>query len=261
VQGVVVELVVEPVPRESGHTASFESSGSSISLWGIGPLLAIPADDRSVTPGGRRAMFLIVARAAVRPRFVLPGILVAAISLWAGAARAVATPPPLPNMLTNGSFEHPRVADHRSHPFPSIPGWHLAFGPSIELQNHVAGAPRLGRQLAELDSDASSGIFQRVHTQPGGLYRLQFSASARPGTSSAENVLVVMWHRHVLARIVLDGRGLSHTVWHDYAFKVRATRRRTRLEFDDRGVSNSVGTYLDAVKVTPWRGHPTATPR
>jgi Protein of unknown function (DUF642) len=202
-----------------------------------------------------------VARAAAWPRLVLPGILVAAIGLWAGAARAAAGPPTLPNMLTNGSFEHPRVPAGSSHPFASIPGWHLAYGPDIELQNHVAGAPAGGRQLAELDSDASSGIFQRVHTRPGRLYRLQFSASARPGTSSAENVLVVKWHRRVLARIVLDGRGRSHTDWHDYAFKVRATGRRTRLEFGDRGVSDSVGTYLDVVKVTPWRGHPTAPRR
>jgi hypothetical protein len=201
-----------------------------------------------------------VARVA-RARLVVPGILVAVLGLWIGAARAAADPPRLPNLLTNGSFERPAVASGRSHPFASIPGWHLAYGPDIELQNHVAGAPALGDQLAELDSDASSGIFQRVHTQAGRLYRLQLSASARPGTSRAENVLVVKWHRRVLARIVLDGRGHSQTEWHAYAFKVRATARRTRLEFDDRGVSDSLGTYLDGVKVTLWRGHPTAPRR
>ena len=206
-------------------------------------------------------MFVVVARAAARPRLVLPGILVAAFGLWLGAARAAAAPPTLPNMLTNGSFEHPHVQAGASHPFASIPGWHLAYGPDIELQNHVAGEPAAGTQLAELDSDASSGIFQRVRTEPGRQYRLQFFASARPGTSPAENVLVVRWHRHVLARIALDGRGLTHTDWHAYAFKVRATGRRTRLAFADGGVSDSVGTYLDGVKVTSWRGHPTALPR
>ena len=201
-----------------------------------------------------------MARVA-RARLVVPGILVAVLGLWIGATRAAADPPKLPNMLTNGSFEHPSIAAGSSHPFASIPGWHLAYGPDIELQNHVAGAPAVGDQLAELDSDASSGIFQRVHTRADRLYRLQFFASARPGTPPSENVLVVKWHRHVLARIVLDGRGRSQTEWHAYAFKVRATGRRTRLEFDDRGVSDSVGTYLDGVKVTPWRGHPTAPRR
>lgn len=203
-------------------------------------------------------MFITVARVAAWPRLVVIGLLVAALGLSAGATRASATPPRLPNLLMNGGFEHPRVPAGSSHPFASIPGWHLAFGPDIELQNHVAGAPAVGDQLAELDSDASSGIFQRVRTNADRLYRLQFFASPRPGTSRAENVLVVKWHRHVLARIVLDGRGLTHTEWHAYAFKVRATGRRTRLEFDDAGVSNSVGTYLDGVKVTLWRGHPTA---
>ena len=182
-------------------------------------------------------------------------------SLLAGAPPASAAPPRLPNLLTNGGFEHPRVPAGTSHPFASIPGWHLAFGPDIELQNHVAGAPAAGSQLAELDSDRSSGIFQRVRTEPGRLYRLQLLASARPGTSAAENVLVVRWHRRVVARIVLDGSGLTHTDWHAYAFKLRATGRRTRLELDDAGISDSVGTYVDAVKVTFWRGHPTAQPR
>lgn len=201
-----------------------------------------------------------MARAASWHPLVSVGI-AAAVALGTAAPAASAAPPRLPNMLVNGSFEHPRVPSGSSHPFASIPGWHLAFGPDIELQNHVAGAPAVGDQLAELDSDASSGIFQRVRTEPGRQYRLQFFASARPGTSPAENVLVVRWHRHVLARIVLDGRGLTHTDWHAYAFKVRATGRRTRLEFGDGGVSDSVGTYLDGVKVTFWRGHPTASPR
>ena len=202
-------------------------------------------------------MFVGVVRAAAWPRLVLPGILVAAIGLWAGAARAAASPPPLPNLLTNGSFEHPRVTAGSSHPFPSIPGWHLAYGPDFELQNRLVGPAAAGEQYAELDSDASTGIFQRVHTHADTNYRLEFCASPRPGTSPSDNVLIVRWHRHPLARIVLDGRHRSHTDWRAYAFKVRATDSRTRLQFNDRGTSDSVGTLLDAVRVTLWRGHPT----
>ncbi len=44
-----------------------------------------------------------------------------------------------------------------------------------------------------------------------------------------------------------------------YAIKVRATGRATRLEFDDAGISDSVGTLIDGVTVTQWRGHPTST--
>ena len=120
-------------------------------------------------------MFCHVARVVPRLRLLVLGALAAVVSLVGGAPPASPTPPRLPNLLTNGGFEHPRIPAGSSHPFASIPGWHLAFGPDIELQNHVAGAPAAGRQLVELDSDASSGIFQRVRTEPDRLYRLQLS--------------------------------------------------------------------------------------
>jgi hypothetical protein len=176
-----------------------------------------------------------------------------------GGSTVAAAPPPLVNLVGNGSFEHPLVRIHRSFPFASIPDWHLAFGPNIEIQNHVAGDPAVGNQFVELDSGASSGIYQRVSTRPNRLYRVQFFFSPRPGTFRAENVLVVKWHRRVVATITADGSRLADTDWRVYAFKVRATGRATRLEFDDAGISDSVGTYIDGVTVTRWRGHPTTT--
>ena len=148
-----------------------------------------------------------------------------------------------------------------SQPFAEIRGWRLAYGRNFELQNRLVGPAPAGQQYAELDSDASTGIFQIVRTHADTNYRLEFCAAARPGTPPAENVLVVKWHHRVrVARIVLDGRHHSQTDWHDYAFKVQATSSRTRLQFNDRGISDSVGTLLDAVRLTLWRGHPTAWP-
>ena len=184
---------------------------------------------------------------------------VAAAVLVAAPAGASAAPPSLGNAVVNGSFERPVVPVGRTQPFPAIRGWRLAFGPDIEIQNHAAGDPARGRQFVELDSDASSGIYQRIPTRPNRLYRVQFFFSPRPGTSAAENVLVVKWHRRVVARLTGDGTGLVSADWHMYAIKVRATGRATRLEFDDGGISDSVGTLIDGVTVTRWRGHPTAT--
>lgn len=181
---------------------------------------------------------------------------VAAAVLVAAPAGASAAPPPLRNAVVNGSFERPVVAVGRTQPFPAIRGWRLAFGPDIEIQNHAAGDPARGRQFVELDSDASSGIWQKVPTRPGRLYRLQLFFSPRPGTSAAENVLVVHWRRLVVGTISGDGRGLTNTAWRMYAFKVRAVRTTTRIELADGGISDSVGTYVDGVSVTPWRGHP-----
>jgi len=192
--------------------------------------------------------------ARVRP---LLGCAVAAAAFALAPASASADPPTLPNMVVNGSFERPLVPVGTTHPFPAIRGWRLAFGPDIEIQNHAAGGPARGRQFAELDSDASSGIWQKAPTRPGRLYRLQFYFSPRPGTSAAENVLIVHWRRFVIGRISADGRGLKDTAWRMYAFKVRAIRTRTRIELADGGISDSVGTYVDGVTLTLWRGHPT----
>jgi hypothetical protein len=53
-----------------------------------------------------------------------------------------------------------------------------------------------------------------------------------------------------------SGIGLSNTRWQLVVVKVRAARATTRLEFDDAGISDSVGTELDGVSVTRWRGYP-----
>jgi len=131
----------------------------------------------------------------------------------------------------------------------------LAFGRDFELQNRLVGPAAAGQQYAELDSDTSTGIFQRVPTRPDQNYRLEFCAAARPGTPKSENVLVVRWDRRSLARIVLDGTHDSQAKWHDYKFKVQASGGRTRLQFNDRGISDSVGTLLDAVRLHADKGH------
>jgi hypothetical protein len=187
---------------------------------------------------------------------LLLGAAFAAAAVTVAPTSAAADPPTLPNVVVNGSFERPRVPLGSTHPFPAIRGWRLAFGPDIEIQNQVVGDPARGRQFVELDSDASSGIWQKVPTRPGRLYRLQLFFSPRPGTSAAENVLVVHWRGLVVGQISADGRGLKNTDWKMYAFKVRAIRTSTRIELADGGVSDSVGTYVDGVSLTPWRGHP-----
>ena len=190
-----------------------------------------------------------------RARLLL-GAAFAAVILAVAPATAAAAPPPLPNVVVNGGFERPLVTPRSTHPFPAIRGWRLAFGPDIEIQNHAAGDPFRGRQFVELDSDASSGIWQKVPTQPGRLYRLQVFFSPRPGTSASENILVVHWRRFVIGTISANGLGLRNTSWRMYAFKVRAIRTTTRIELADGGISDSVGTYVDAVSLTRWRGHP-----
>ena len=71
------------------------------------------------------------------------------------------------NIVVNGSFENPVLPTGTYSLLSSIPGWTLASGPSIEIQNHVAGSPFDGQQYLELDSSGESSVFQDLVTTPG----------------------------------------------------------------------------------------------
>src|ERR1022692_3309196 len=60
------------------------------------------------------------------------------------------------SIVVNGSFELPALSNGSWSLFSTIPGWDLASGPYIEVQNHVAGNPFDGNQFVELDSTAES---------------------------------------------------------------------------------------------------------
>src|SRR5436190_23899338 len=70
------------------------------------------------------------------------------------------------NIVVNGGFEDPALPTDWWDVFGSIPGWTTAFGPGIEIQNLNWGLPYEGNQLVELDSYASTGIYQDLTTVP-----------------------------------------------------------------------------------------------
>src|SRR5919202_181286 len=116
------------------------------------------------------------------------GALIALAGLVGSAAAA-------PNLIVNGSFETPNVPTGQFGIFTSIPGWSHqparagVTSSGIEIQDHVAGAPRAGAgdQFVELDSNGPSRIFQDIATSPGSTYRLTFIYSPRPVTPAADN--------------------------------------------------------------------------
>jgi len=116
-----------------------------------------------------------------------------------------------------------------------------------------------GVQWAELDSDwdgpiayirgepASIKICQSLTTIPGGEYQLRFCFSPRPDTDTSENVLVVRWDGEDVDTISLAGGETCE--WIEYTYDLIATECLTELEFADGGISNSLGTYIDDVRV------------
>jgi len=184
------------------------------------------------------------------------------------------------NIVVNGGFEEPLVTVEKNwNIFSSeeIPGWCVEWVPGpetygdysrpedafIELQKN--GVPNgctaaEGVQWAELDSDwdgptgiingepASIKICQSLTTVPGEEYELRFCFSPRPNTDALDNVLVVRWDGTDVDTISLAG-GDGECEWTEYSYNLIATGCTTELEFADGGISNSLGTFLDDVRV------------
>ncbi len=150
-------------------------------------------------------------------------------------------------LVANGSFEAPIVATNTFAQLPSIPGWTVCAGPSIEVNATTGFTQYDGRQFVELDSTASSAICQNVPTQPNGLYVLRFAYSPRPGV--LDNRIDVVWDSQLLTQLDASGVGLEDTDWQEFVFFVRASSSTTELRFSDAGVSDTVGGWIDGVSL------------
>jgi hypothetical protein len=155
------------------------------------------------------------------------------------------------DLVVNGSFESPQLSPNSFQVFEVVPGWTQVSGfTGMELQHHVAGSPFHGDQFLELDSFTPTGVAQEVPTQPGRSYTLSFAFSPRPGTVDIDNVLRVTWGGEQVALVSADGSVLAETEWRIYTFPViGGPGTSTTLTFEDLGVSNTLGTYVDAVSV------------
>ena len=153
------------------------------------------------------------------------------------------------DMILNGGFEAPVITNPSFSTFQSIPGWTTAFGPGIEIQNHVAGSPFEGNQFVELDSSANSGMYQDIGTVIGQQYLLSFAYSPRPGVAANSTGIDVLWGGSLVSGIAQSGVGLSDTAWQIFTFNLTATSDVTRLQFNATGISDSLGGYIDAVSV------------
>ena len=182
------------------------------------------------------------------------------------------------NLVSNGGFENPEVTNSAQWEiFPSgTTGlvweveWEGGSGtyqgetrpdPALaEYHEGVLGSAYEGKQYAELDSDwfgpqdplnnepASVRIWQDISTVAGGVYQVSFAFAPRPNTDSGENQLEFVWDGTVKA-IVSDSAGSGPIDWDVKTYEVTASGATTRIEFADKGDANSLGTFIDDVKV------------
>jgi predicted ribosomally synthesized peptide with SipW-like signal peptide len=182
------------------------------------------------------------------------------------------------NILVPGyNFETPVVANAALWDVFSSPtgGWNVewrdagptTFGPqtrpaiaNLEYHRGVLGPAADGQQYVELDSDwggpsdsgtgepASVTIYQNITTIPGKQYEIHYAFAARPNTPAADNNLEFRWGG-VVSDTTGPTAGTSSIAWTERVVTVTATTTSTRIQFTDLGTSNSVGTFLDNVRV------------
>jgi cysteine-rich repeat protein len=184
---------------------------------------------------------------------------------------------PEQELVLNGDFESPVVVASQKWDIfntsqlsswivewatnePSYQGTPRPVNAYLELQRGVNGwLPQGDEQHAELDSDwdgpsgslnnepASTRIYQDISTVPGQNYNISFYFSPRPGTDNTENKLEFSWNGDI--KDTLTGTGGSNTIWNQHTYEFTATGSTTRLQFTDKGIPNSLGTFLDTVSV------------
>lgn len=156
--------------------------------------------------------------------------------------------------MVNGGFETPVVTntnlwDIFTSGFDNWVAKNLTNGLSeLEVHRGYAGwLPKEGEQFIELDGNASSRIYQDIATVPGAIYTLDYSFSARPEVP--DNQLSVKVDSTVLPIEIGNGIAQVNTAWKDLTYTFTATGTTTRIGFENTDVSDSLGTFLDAVSV------------
>lgn len=181
-------------------------------------------------------------------------------------------------LIPDSGFESPEVTTPQNwNIFDSPAGaWTVewrgdvpaTFGPQnrpnpahLEIHENVLGTAFEGDQYAELDSDwggptdggsgepASIVIYQDIATVPGKAYQIKFAFAARPNTVASDNRLEVRWGGvvvHDTGNVADPNAGIE---WSEITVDVVATSAVTRLSFGDLGTANSLGTFLDDVRL------------
>lgn len=145
------------------------------------------------------------------------------------------------NLLLNGSFEAPFVADS-SFVYADPPGWTSSRPDgSLEIQGDGLVVPALaGRQIAELNVSAPRSITQSVVVEAGATYEWSFHHRGRTGVDTVE-VLVDGLSQGSFAT---DASG-----WRRYSGQVVATSAELTLVLSAVSPTGDSGNLIDDVQL------------
>lgn len=164
---------------------------------------------------------------------------------FAGAAQAS-------NIVVNGSFENPAVADNSWIATDDLFGWVIQGDKKVEVRNNVAGAAYDGKNYVELDSDKGNmSIWQALTTVIGQAYQITFAYSPRENQPVSTNPIAVTWNGVALPGSPFTGTGgPSGNNWVIYTFNIIADSAISTLKFTAGGTSDTYGGGIDAVSVS-----------
>lgn len=158
-----------------------------------------------------------------------------------------------PNLVTNGGFEQPALSSNSWKIFGStgVPGW--LGSPNVEIDNYSDASD--GNQYTELASDQPTQLTTAIPVTDGGVYRLTFDYSGRPGTSDADNRMQLITQfentNYDYTTLSSNDVGNSSRVWHTYTGTFTAFGlSQATLSFADAGdVKDGYGMSIDNVQV------------
>ncbi|MEK7549447.1 MAG: SdrD B-like domain-containing protein [Patescibacteria group bacterium] len=178
-----------------------------------------------------------------------------------------------PVNVTNGEFETPDVTNGAGWDIfdsSQVPGWTAEWvdgpaqgrpEPKIEIHGGVNGWTGNNDQYVELDSDwggpsspqngepASISIYQDIPTIVGDEYTVSFDYAARPDHGNNRMEVKVDSDVAFDTGVISDGNGGS-VDWINHTITFTATDDLTRLRFTELGTSNSLGMFLDNVRIS-----------
>jgi predicted ribosomally synthesized peptide with SipW-like signal peptide len=181
-------------------------------------------------------------------------------------------------LVAGAGFENPEVTNGAQWDiFPSVTGgWTVEWRSDVpatfngdnrpavanlEYHEGVLGLASEGDQYIELDSDwggpssgttgepASVNIYQDIATVPGKNYQIRYMFAARPDTPAADNNVEVRWGGAVVDTTGPTVGAAGPIVWNERVINVVATTTTTRIQFGDLGTANSLGSFVDNMRV------------
>ena len=178
---------------------------------------------------------------------------VGALGLAIGASTASAQT----NLVKDGDFESPPAGSYVAYDAGrKIGPWTVGTG-NVDHHGTVVQAAK-GKQSMDLNGRSGGSIFQDLATVPGEVYRLRFAMAGNPAGGAKLVTLGIRWGGVQVARKSFNTQGHSTQSmgWSYRAYVVRATSRKTRLEFTSLTPEGPYGPTIDDVSVTGRAGEP-----